>query len=427
MKLQIDNFDGAGLRDYTETIDGVHLPEVVRKVNQPSELRVNLLASTPDFVVPAAGARVLLGLTNGQDVFTGYLTDAPAFEYLGWGGQGPLFRYSLLAKSDEVLLDQKQVPNIIPFVERSAGSALRQLTEDLMGSAIDVSAVQNLDGVMGYGADPQKTWSQHAAELAVQARACYRLQNAGLSFAPLGAAAYALNESDANFSPQGLKLALCNAVVNDVTVIGEMEPEAYVTDYFVGDGLTTKFYLSQSPFQKTTETILDEEYTEAALEPALWTVNDPANVVSISGGKLQIAGGTGVDGATTVQLVEQVELGGAVILQHGDVQFSAASSAVIGGLYPGGISIAGCLAGFQITPNGSQSNIQALINGAATGPVMTTVAGITTCAPRGFIRRRFSGSSKRFIRQRTRRERGSAGQRCRRRCSWCWRCMRSIR
>ena len=375
MKFQIDNFDGAGLRDYTAAIDGVHLPKVVRKLNQPSELRVNLVAMAPDFVVPVAGARVLLGRTNGQDVFTGYLTQAPAFEYLGWGGQGPAYRYSLMAQSDEVLLDQKRVPDIVPFVERSAGSALRQLTEDLMGSAIDLSAAQNLDNVAGYAGDPQKTWSQHAAELAVQARACYRLENGALSFAPLGANVYTLSESDAHFSPQGLKLAVTNAVVNDVTVIGEMEPEAYVKDYFVGDGLTTKFYLSQSPFQKTSKTILDEEYTEAALEPALWNVTDPAGVVSISSGKLQIAGGTGVDGATTVQLVEQVELGGATLLQHGDVLFNAASSGVIGGLYPGAVSIAGCLAGFQITPNGSQSNIQALINGAATGPVMTTVSG----------------------------------------------------
>ena len=30
---------------------------------------------------------------------------------------------------------------------------------------------------------------------------------------------------------------------------------------------------------------------------------------------------------------------------------------------------------FRVTPNGTQSNIQALVNGAVTGPVMTTVAG----------------------------------------------------
>ena len=99
-----------------------------------------------------------------------------------------------------------------------------------------------------------------------------------------------------------------NGMINDVTVIGQSQAEAYVTDYFVGDGLTVKFYLSQTPFTKTNTTLFDEEYLISPLEPALWSVTDPSNVVSVSGGELQIAGGTGVDGATTVQFAEQVEL-----------------------------------------------------------------------------------------------------------------------
>jgi hypothetical protein len=82
-----------------------------------------------------------------------------------------------------------------------------------------------------------------------------------------------------------------------------------------------------------------------------------------------------VDGATTVTFAEQVELGGALVIQHGDVMFSAASTGVLGGLYPGAVSIAGCLAGFQITPNGSQSNIQALVSGTSYGSPITTIAG----------------------------------------------------
>jgi hypothetical protein len=68
-------------------------------------------------------------------------------------------------------------------------------------------------------------------------------------------------------------------------------------------------------------------------------------------------------------------LGGALELQHGDVSFSAASQGVIGGLYGGSISAAACLAGFQVTPSGAESKIQALINGAATGAAVTTKAG----------------------------------------------------
>ena len=53
-----------------------------------------------------------------------------------------MYRYDLIAESDEVLLDQKALPNRAPFVERSAGSALRQLAQDLLPGGFDTSAVQ---------------------------------------------------------------------------------------------------------------------------------------------------------------------------------------------------------------------------------------------------------------------------------------------
>jgi len=245
----------------------------------------------------------------------------------------------------------------------------------LIPGVFDTSAVQDLDTLAWYASNPRKTWSQQAAEIAIHARASYRIMNGALIFSPLGAAAYSLNETDLTFCPEGLKLQPVNGLINDVTVIGQSEPQAYVADYFVGDGLTLRFYLSQTPFTKKSVTLFDEEFTISPLDAALWSVIDPSNVVSVSGGELQIAGGTGVDGATTVQFAEQVELGGALVIEHGDVMFSAASTGVLGGLYPGAVSIAGCLAGFQITPNGAQSNIQALISGVNSGTPITTVAG----------------------------------------------------
>lgn len=80
-------------------------------------------------------------------------------------------------------------------------------------------------------------------------------------------------------------------------------------------------------------------------------------------------------GPVTTTVSEQIELGGALELQHGDVSLNGASQGVIGGLYAGAISAAGCLAGFQVTPNGTGSSIQALINGSPTGAVVATQAG----------------------------------------------------
>ncbi len=121
---------------------------MVRRLNKPAELKFSLVADDPDFVVPANGARVMLGRTNGQDVFTGYLTQAPVFEYLGWGQRGPVYRYNLVARSDESALDRKRLPNRSPFVDRGGGNALRQLTEDLLPGVFDTSAVQDVDTLL---------------------------------------------------------------------------------------------------------------------------------------------------------------------------------------------------------------------------------------------------------------------------------------
>jgi len=375
MQLLIDNLDGFGLRDYTTAVDGSRLPQIIRKLNLPCEFKVSLIADASDFLVPALGARVVLRISNGQILFTGYLMQSPAFEYLGWGEAGPAYRYDLVVISDEALLDEKRLPDRCPFVERSAGSALQLLTEDAIAGGFDTSGIQGLDPLAGYAPDPQKSWSQQAAEVAILARASYRTLNGAIMLTPVGAAAHELNETDSNFSAQGLRLQSVNALMNDVTIVGEVEPQPYVTDYFVGNGLTLKYYLSQAPFTKTSTTLFDEEYTTWPLEPTLWAMADPAGAISVNGGKLQIAGGTGVDGATTVQFVEKIELGGALVMQHGDAMFNAASNGVLGGLYPGAISLAGCLAGFGITPNGGQSNIQAVVSGVGVGSLMGTTSG----------------------------------------------------
>ena len=373
MKLTIDNLDGRGPQDYTAFIDSERVPCLVRRLNKPAEFQVSLLAIGPDFVVPVHGARVMVGRANGQDVFTGYVTTVPSYVFLGYGQENPTYRYDLVASSDEVVLDRKAIRRRFPFVGRSAGNALRQLTQDVMPGIFDTSRVQDMDTLPFYACDPQKTWTQHAAEIALCARASYRAMNGQLVFEPVGTTAYALNEANETFSPDGLKLVSADKLVNDVTVIGLMEPQAHVKDYFVGDGYSLKFYLSQAPFMGSNKVLLDEEY--AILDPTHWTAIDPKSAISVSGGKLVVAGGTGNDGETSLVFSDQVELGGTIVLQHGDATFDSASSGVIGGLYAGPVTIGSCLAGFNVTPASGQSQIQAILSGNLTGPVMNTQAG----------------------------------------------------
>ena len=193
---------------------------------------------------------------------------------------------------------------------------------------------------------------------------------ASSSSSPSGSRDSLISESDPNFAPDALTLLQPDELRNDITIIGELEPVDYVRDYFLGDGTTLDFYLSETPFSKTTTTVFEEDYLTSPLEPTLWSVTDPNGVVSVNAGQLQINGGP-----ATVSFVEQLELAGGLIIQHGQFIFSAASSATIGGIYNGSPSDPNCIAAFTITPEGSNSNIQGLINGAAAGPVLSTTPG----------------------------------------------------
>jgi len=374
MKLTIDNFDGKGAVDYTCAIDTTVAPRIVRTINQPATFECSLLGVT-GLAIVAAGARICVTKSDGTFLFTGYLTELPNYEYLGWGEQTPVYRCELLAESDEFLLDQKVLPSRAPFVARSAGSALKQLAQDLLPGGFDLSRVQDLDAIAWYQVNPQKKFSFHVAEIAAAARASYRAMNGVLSLAPVGEFSYSLNESDAEFSPAALKLQSPVTEINDVTVIGLEEPQPYVRDYFVGDGLSLRFYLSQAPFQQNKPALIHERYTGPELDATTWVTNDPSSAVSVAAQALQVSGGTGQDGQTSVSFIELIEMGGALELQHGDVSFTGASQGIIGGLYAGAIAAANCFAGFEIRPAGSQSSIQALINGTTTGTAVTTTAG----------------------------------------------------
>ena len=379
MKLLIDNLDGRGAQDYTAFVDSSKNPSLVRKLNSPAELKFGLVAGDGSLAAPVISARVVLSLSNGNDLFTGYVAQTPTYQYSGWADRGLAYRYEIVALSDVMLMDQKAPPPHPPFVDRNAGDAFRQLTAEALPGWFDVSGVEAADPIPYYSVNPAKKWTASAAEIALAGRCSYRDDASKLFFAPLAANTYALAENAETFSPGDLQLQSVNRLVNDLTILGPLEPSAHVKDYFVGDGLTTKFYMSQKPFTRSSQvalynhTILDETYAE--LDPTHWAVTDPQHVITVGNGQLQVAGGTGTDGQTLLTFIEEIELGGTTMLEHGDVVFNAASDGVIGGLYAGAVSIAGCLAGFRVTPAGANCNIQALVGGSVTGTALATQAG----------------------------------------------------
>ena len=165
-------------------------------------------------------------------------------------------------------------------------------------------------------------------------------------------------------------------MINDLTVIGESEPQIYVKDYFVANGTTQRFYLSTVPFLRPTDVVVDEEYSGSALNPKWWTVAGLTSAATVSAGRLNMAGTNPADGSVTVAAAEALELGGAWVLEHGAMTFpaSAVGSGVLGGIYNGAMARANCLAGFAVSGTGA-GQIQAVVNGAATGTAVTMTAG----------------------------------------------------
>jgi|SRR5208282_2021088 len=156
MKLLIDNLDGLGPQDYTAFVDSSKSPTLARKLNSPAELKFGLVAGTGSLVVPVAGGRVTLTLSNGNDLFTGYIVEAPTYQYLGWADRGLIYRYEIDALSDVMLMDRKAPPPHPPFVDRNAGSAFDQLTAEALRGWFDVSGVQAGDPIPYYGVNPAK-------------------------------------------------------------------------------------------------------------------------------------------------------------------------------------------------------------------------------------------------------------------------------
>src|SRR5438874_11758340 len=147
MILTIDSFDGAGARDYTRFLDAENPANITRKLNQPARMLAHLVAEATQMIVPLAGGRVILARADGYKLFTGYLTTAPEFDYLGWAQTGPAYRYKLLAESDEFILDRKILPHRAAMVARSAGSILRQMATSLASGAFDLTSVQDLETI----------------------------------------------------------------------------------------------------------------------------------------------------------------------------------------------------------------------------------------------------------------------------------------
>lgn len=185
------------------------------------------------------------------------------------------------------------------------------------------------------------------------------------------------SESDALFDPDTLSIQpLQSVAVNDVIAAGEVEPQAYVREYFLGDGLTGRFPLRLPLFGAISSKLLEDDFT-GAIDSNRWTETDPDSVISIASNSLRFQASS-VSGNNRLTAKQGVEVAGVVELRSGRVRFNGASNLLIGGLFSADTGLlANCVVGFRATPNGGQTDLRAVVSGALAGPTYTTTAGKT--------------------------------------------------
>ncbi|ACO33925.1 MULTISPECIES: hypothetical protein [Acidobacterium] len=376
MKLTINNYDGNGAVDYSACVVEGQTFRVERKLNAPSVLTVSLLPSAAGLPVPSRNGRVLLADDSGNLFFTGYVANEPAMMLAGEASSGPMYVAEMSAISDEVLLDRMALAQQYASYNQSAQTMMSGLTGGLGATPITAGGA-NLQATIGqFIADHGMVWSEGAAELAASTRGAYRVQNGVLTAEPIGNSIHKLLESDGSLSLSDLQAAQVKMLANDITVCGETEPSAYVTEYFEGDGVTALFDLTELPFVPTAAEArpVEDSFQGPSFNLMLWQISDNGYLGMSSNG-LTCAGGNGLDGSIYLAALGQVELGGSIIFETNGVQFGANTQGTLNSIYNGFISKATCVAGFQISQSSGVTSIAPLIGGVISGSTFTPVSG----------------------------------------------------
>ena len=379
MKVTIDNLDGAGAVDYSGALCVDGPLKIGRVLNAPSVCSGLLDVGEVALIVPLRRGRIVVTAANGTVLFTGYIATEPEGIYAGTGLKGPVYRYAFTAVSDEWLLDKQAVPSSGAGLAQSGGQFLKTLTSRVDAGLFTTTGVLNGLPVGVFQPVETESWSANAGGIASATYAAYRVLDGAVSLQPAGTVTHALSDGDGTLQVAALRTASVKELANDVTLSGEMEPAAYVTEIFAGDGTTTVFQLSEGPFrpERTANSaqLLTDSFNEGSLDTQIWQLTDPGSHLGLSANGLTMTGGNGFDGQTTLTAIDSIELGGSLVIEAGSLQLGGASAGVVCGLYSGGTQSANCFVGYNVRQSGGATLAVPFVNGAEIGTVFPLQQG----------------------------------------------------
>ncbi len=387
MKITIDNLDGLGALDYSGCISTAGPLNVERRLNAPSTCGCMLDLNSSILRVPARKGRVIVTKLDGLVLFTGYVATEPELIYAGVGTTGAAYRVALHAISDEWLLDRQSVPVSGAGLGQDGTAALATLTNRVDAG---VFAIQGSAGVRNVGIfqpEQNRSWSENAGALADSVYATYRVVGGALGLQPAGTVVHSLNDGDGSLQLAGLRVSQRRELANDVTVSGEREPAAFISESFAGDGTTSVFPLAKTPFRYAAtgkggsrsgggpSQLLSDSFDGGAFDQRTWAVSDPGAHFSFTSAGLRFGSGNGMDGQTTLAAIDSIELGGSLLLEMGVIRMESASDGVLCGLYGGSINRSSCFVGYNVRQSGGSTVIVPLVNGVEAGAVYALQSG----------------------------------------------------
>ena len=361
-------------QDYTAALDAARPLTIDRKLNEPSicQLRLSLPAGG-SLATPKRDQHLAVTGDDGTPYFTGYIAVSPLPEYAGYAFEGPRYRIAIQAVSDELLLDQLPMPPSAGATGESVGSLMSALVTHSGSTALATAGLTLGATVNNFVPDPGAPWSKTAGQLASQARSSYRAVNGALALSSVPATVHPLSETDGSLNLASLSFtaSVKRALANDVTVCGEHEPVAYVTEYFLGDGATTQFYLAADPFSPAASksTIISELFNEASVNLSVWQNSGLNEYLTLGTGGLAMDGGNGIDGDAVLNWIDPVELGGTLLIEAVGITLSPGSTGMLAGLFAGLLTQPACIAGFQVTASAGTGavSVQPMIEGSVAG------------------------------------------------------------
>ena len=361
-------------RDYTAALDEARPLTIERRLNEPSVCRLLLsLPADGSLSAPVRLAPLTVTGDDGTTYFTGYIAGAALPEFAGMGITGPRYRTAIRAISDEILLDQLPMPPDANLNSATAGALLQALVTRSGSSALAAQGLSLSTPVGSFSAEPGANWSRQAGRAAALARAGYRAVNGALSLTAIPAVVHTLSENDVTLHPSHLTFtaSTSRALANDVTVCGENEPAAYVTEYFLGDGVNKQFILSSDPWTEpaASSNVIRELFDGPEIDTRVWSLTGSAGSFGLGANGLALNGGSGRDGETLLTWIDAVEMGGTLLIEAVGVTLQTGSAGILAGFFAAPETASDCTAGFQVTAASGTGalTLQPLIQGAAAG------------------------------------------------------------